>query len=142
MFSWTMARLVDVTIQLDGNVYASENWEDWPYIDDTVNYVRMNFWSITDSNNVKIMGKGTIDGRGYLWWAREWRQKNGKGGRPFVLYFTRTSNIEVTGILVKNSPYYNVVLYDCENGYLHDMEIYVDVWGQLELSQLFSSPIE
>jgi len=89
----------------------------------------MHFWSFSDSYGIKIQGKGMLDGRGYMWWVREWMQKNGKGGRPFVLYFTRTRHIEVSGILVKNSAYYNVVLYDCEDGYLHDMEVFVDVMG-------------
>jgi polygalacturonase len=89
----------------------------------------MNFWSFTDSDHITIQGQGTLDGRGYMWWIREWLQKNGKGGRPFVLYFARSRDIEVSGILIKNSAYYNFVLYDCENAYIHDMEIFVDVMG-------------
>ena len=77
-----------------------------------------------------------------MWWIREWMQKNGKGGRPFVLYFARSRNIEVSGILIKNSPYYNFVLYDCENGYIHDMEIFVGVIGKLELSKVQLSYLE
>ena len=43
----------------------------------------------------------------------------------------------MSGVLIQNSPYYHIVPHDTENGYFHDMTIFVDVWGQLELSQLF-----
>jgi len=46
--------------------------------------------------------------------------------------------IEISGILVKNSPYYHIIPYDCINGYMYDMEIYVDVLGQMSLHKLFS----
>jgi len=36
-----------------------------------------------------------------------------------------------------NSAYYHIVPYDCQNFYMHDFEIYVDIVGQLELHNLF-----
>ena len=59
---------------------------------------------------------------------RNWFHIN-DGNRPELIRFELTRNMEVSGILVKNSPYYHIVINDCENAYMHDMEIYVDVWG-------------
>jgi len=79
---------------------------------------------------------GEIDGQGFMWWVREALQFN-VHGRPYILEFKESSNIEMYGILVKNSPEYHIVLKDCWDIYFHDMEIYVDIWGQLELARLF-----
>ena len=40
--------LVDVTIKLNGNVYATQNWIDWP--------VGHHFWNFTDCDGLKIEG--------------------------------------------------------------------------------------
>jgi len=40
-------------------------------------------------NNLVINGKGEVDGLGYDWWIREWKNKN-KAKRPNLLQITRT----------------------------------------------------
>ena len=46
-------------------------------------------------------------------------------------------NIEWSGIFVTNSPSFNIVPHDVENVYMHDFEIYTDLWGILDLFKLF-----
>lgn len=41
--------------------------------------------------------------------------------------------------MIKNSPKFHMIYHDTEDCYMHDMEIFVDIWGQLEISKLFSS---
>jgi polygalacturonase len=72
-----------------------------------------------------------------MWWVREILQKNHARNRPKIMELHRTDNVDFSGILVMNSPYYHIVPYDCENWYMHDFEIYVDIVGQLELHNLF-----
>jgi len=76
-----------------------------------------------------------------MWWIRELLQKN-LHTRPYIIAYEFSRNLEVRDVLIQNSPYYHIVLYDCENIYMHDFEIYVDVWGQLELHRLFSYKYE
>ena len=44
--------------------------------------------------------------------------------------------------MLKNSPKFHMIYHDTEDCYMHDMEIFVDVWGQLEISKLFSNYIQ
>lgn len=83
---------------------------------------------------------GVIDGQGYMWWIRELFGLNG-AGRPKLIAIIESRNIEMSGLFITNSPSFHVKPYLCENVYLHDFEIFVDVWGQLELSKLFSSKL-
>jgi len=71
-----------------------------------------------------------------MWWIREILQKN-LHMRPFIMSFYASNNTEVSGVMFKNSPYYHIVPLDCINMYFHDFEIFVDIWGQLELHRLF-----
>lgn len=39
----------------------------------------------------------------------------------------------------KNGPFWNVVIDDCENGYIHDVKVEVNVIGQMQLALLVSN---
>ena len=54
-----------------------------------------------------------------------------------MIKYLRCFHIELEGILIKNSPYYHVVPFDSQYGYIHDLEIFVDTEGQIELCRLF-----
>jgi polygalacturonase len=51
-------------------------------------------------------------------------------------------NIEWSGIYVTNSPSFNIVPNDVENVYMHDFEIYTDIWGILDIFNLFGSKLD
>lgn len=53
----------------------------------------------------------------------------------------RMNGMEFSGLLVKDSPSFHIVPEDSQDLYFHDMEIYVDVMGQLELNKLFDTKI-
>lgn len=46
--------------------------------------------------------------------------------------------MEFSGLYVKDSPSFHIVPKNSQNMYFHDMEIYVDVMGQLQLNLLFN----
>ena len=135
MMPFTVEHLQDVKIVLNGDVYASENWEEWPSQIPTptscdLTHTKMDFWTFVDSTNISISGKGMMDGRGFMWWQREWlRLEDKKGQRPVLIKYLRCFHIELQGILVKNSPYYHIVPFDSQYGYIHDLEIFVDTEG-------------
>ena len=81
------------------------------------------FISIADAQNVAIVGEGTIDGQGAVWWER-WREniratgKKGGTDRPRLIYITRASNVLIDGVTLTHSPSFHVV-----TRYAHDVDI-------------------
>jgi polygalacturonase len=81
------------------------------------------FISIADAQNVAIVGEGTIDGQGVVWWER-WREnirasgKKGGTDRPRLIYITRSSNVLIDGVTLTHSPSFHIV-----TRYAHDIDI-------------------
>ena len=81
------------------------------------------FISIADAQNVAIVGEGTIDGQGAVWWER-WREnirasgKKGGTDRPRLIYITRSSNVLIDGVTLTHSPSFHIV-----TRYAHDIDI-------------------
>jgi large subunit ribosomal protein L31 len=71
-----------------------------------------------------------------MWWVREIFQKN-IYHRPKLIEISQTVNIEFSGIFVTNSPSFHIVPTDVANVYMHDFEIYADMFGILDLWKLF-----
>ena len=70
-----------------------------------------------------------------MWWIREYLGRN-PSGRPKLLTVSKGTNLEFTGVRWTNSPYFHMEIKDIDGAYLHDFEIYVDAYGQLELDKL------
>ena len=68
MMAWNISSLYDITIKLDGDVYATKYWKQWPR---TPSGDRMHFWQFYYCDGIKIEGSGMMDGQGYMWWWRE-----------------------------------------------------------------------
>ena len=131
-----MKNLENVSLKVDGTILQSMNWVQYPNGHDASgDYDALLFFEACDG--ILIEGSGTIDGQGFMWWIREILQKN-KHTRPYIIKYRLSRNLEVRDLLIKNSPYYHIVPHDCENLYMHDFEIYVDIWGQLDIHRLFS----
>lgn len=81
------------------------------------------FISIADANNVAIVGEGTIDGQGAVWWER-WREniratgKKGGTDRPRLVYIKNAHNVLIDGITLTHSPSFHIV-----TRYSHDVDI-------------------
>ena len=71
-----------------------------------------------------------------MWWVREIFQEN-IYHRPKLIEISQTVNIEFSGIFVTNSPSFHIVPTDVANVYMHDFEIYADMFGILDLWKLF-----
>jgi polygalacturonase len=103
------------------------NWVQYPIgHNDDGHYDALLYFKNCDG--ILIEGTGKIDGQGFMWWIREILQKNLQT-RPYIIKYYLSRNLEVRDVLILNSPYYHIVPYDCENIYMHDFEIYVDIWG-------------
>lgn len=73
-----------------------------------------------------------------MWWVRSIFKGQPERFRPDMIRFELSRNIEMKDVFITNSPRFHVRLFDCENIYVHDLEIYVDVWGQLSLQKFYS----
>ena len=76
-----------------------------------------------------------------MWWVRDIVMGQNECCRPHMLKFYLSRNIEMHGVYVTNGPRYHIVLKDSEEIYMHDFDIYVDVFGQLSLQKFFGSMV-
>lgn len=89
--------------------------------------------NVLDQKNVKITGKGTINGQGAFWWNKYWGSDR-KGGmrkdyderglrwvvdydcsRPRLILVWQSSEIEVSNLSLVHSPFWNVHICYCSN---------------------------
>jgi polygalacturonase len=77
------------------------------------------FISGKDLTDVSITGKGTIDGRGKVWWGPAEEARRKKSGytlpRPNMIILTRCKNVKINGVTIQNSPKFHLVPTDCED---------------------------
>lgn len=78
-----------------------------------------------------ISGKGTINGNGHRYWRSFWlrRQYNPKCTnleemRPRLLYIAESTDVQLSGVRLENSPFWTTHLYRCERVKLLDMTIF------------------
>ena len=135
-----LENLYNITLTVDGTVYASKRFHSWPTTVnlDKMKYKLWNVWEFSNVHGFKLQGSGTIDGNGYMWWMREYLGTNPYGDRPSLFRINTSTDIEITGVKFRNSPLLHVHIKDYDGGYFHDFEIEVDARGQLELNRLFT----
>jgi len=94
------------TLNVEGTILASQNFKKWPLNpDDSKRFAEM--FSFIDCSDITFESRsktGVIDGQGYMWWLREFLGLNLKTHRPKMLQLTNITNLEISGILFKNSP--------------------------------------
>jgi len=69
-----------------------------------------------------ISGKGTIDGNGLRYWKAFWLRRefnpkctNMDEMRPRLVYISNSSNVQLSGVKLVNSPFWTTHLYKCQN---------------------------
>jgi hypothetical protein len=65
-------------------------------------------------DNVAVTGRGTIDGRGAIWWEQQAKEP-GKIRRPYLFRVVDCRNVLVEGVTFRNSPMWTVTPLACEN---------------------------
>jgi polygalacturonase len=106
--------LIDAGATLAG----SENPKDYAVIRSRWEGVERETYAslITGSGlaNIAVTGRGTIDGRGELWWALH-RAKSLAYPRPRLISFAGCTNILIEGITLTRSPSWTINPVQCEN---------------------------
>lgn len=76
------------------------------------------FWK-WGGKDIKIYGEGTMDGNGQRWWNEfaglEILDPNNPYLRPILFYAENTTNLEITGIQMKNSPVWHNFVVTSKN---------------------------
>lgn len=109
-----------VTLHLDAGavLLGSENPADYPA-------VRARWEGVTQDihapliageglKNIAVVGRGTIDGRGAIWWQKH-RAQTLDAPRPRLISFTNCSNALIEGVTLTNSPAWTINPVRCEN---------------------------
>lgn len=119
-----------VTLRLDKGVtlLGSQDLKDYPEIMTRVAGIEMKWpaalLNINDQDNVAIVGEGTVDGQGKVFWDKYWamrKEYDAKGlrwivdydaQRPRLLVMANSSNVTVKGVTLQRSGFWTVhVLY-------------------------------
>ena len=105
----------NITLQIDSTaaLLASQNVNDYyPPGTDTSKPATslVNFISSLNSNNISIVGPGTIDGQGQPWWDAENVAKAGGRDtlRPRLIQLEKAVHISVSNITLKNAPMFHL----------------------------------
>ena len=102
---------------------------------------------VEDAENVEITGRGTVDGQGDYWWQfygvddeelpaslrerlDDFAEQNDKADdvssftlRPPLFQVSRSENVSVSGITLRNSPFWNTHVVYSDNVTIHDVNI-------------------
>jgi polygalacturonase len=131
-----------ITLQVDGTLRAL-NWTetDWPQIPPLASYGNSRdagfylqyqaFLYATDSHDISIVGKGVIDGRGQAWWdAFSSHDRSLAAGRPNLVQFVNCQNMEVSGVTLKDSPFWCLHPVLCTDVHIHHIKIRSHMYAQ------------
>ena len=75
-------------------------------------------------HNVAIRGEGAssvLDGQGSYWWARHRSQERYTRGHLIELMYS--AEIEISDLTMKDSPFWNTHLFDCDGVHVHGVHI-------------------
>ncbi|KAI3787246.1 hypothetical protein L1987_41588 [Smallanthus sonchifolius] len=115
----------NIVLQLDGTIMAPTDSKAWDTGPDQ-------WLEFTNLVGFTLKGKGTLDGRGSVWWTKsiyDFKQvsssEDGKKqqSKPAALIFVGGSKLTVTGITIRNSPQFHLTFDSCDGVLVHDISI-------------------
>jgi polygalacturonase len=110
----------NISLHLDSGavILGSENPNDYPIVHSRWEGKHQDTYAplITGQNlnNISIIGRGTIDGRGAVWWQAK-NDGTLAHPRPRLISFSHSTNILVEGITAINSPSWTINPVHCQN---------------------------
>ena len=110
----------NISLHLDPGavILGSENPEDYPIVHSRWEGKHQETYAPLIAgqsiNNITVTGRGTIDGRGAIWWQAK---KDGslKHPRPRLISFSDCTNILIESITAINSPSWTINPIHCQN---------------------------
>lgn len=107
-----------ITLRLDAGatLLGSPNMDDYPVRADAT-WRRVSLLHADDVTNLTIAGSGTIDGNGKVWWDAILSHPRGSGIpiiRPLLIDLTRSKQVLIEDVTIRNSPQYNITAFWCD----------------------------
>jgi polygalacturonase len=125
----------NVTFHLakDATLLGSPDHGDYPVIQEFREDGHQALVSAVNAENVAITGEGTIDGNGESWW-RAMRSAppsvipgsgiaGGEAARPRLVVFDHCKHVSLTGVTVKNSPFWQIVPYYSDDVVMRNIRV-------------------
>lgn len=116
--------LFNVTFQLDGTLFFTDDRNTWPTHGGHV-LECLQFNSLTNVTFTSS-GKGTLNGNGKKWWGAIKFLENGED-RPRLFHILRSQNILFENILLKDSPFWTFWAENCDGLVVRHSEVDVRV---------------
>jgi polygalacturonase len=77
-----------------------------------------------NATNIRITGKGIIDGRGSWWWDQYTNKtKVLQAGRPNLIQLLDCTHVEMDTVTLRDSPFWSVHPVLCQFVHIHDLKI-------------------
>lgn len=110
----------NITLYLDAGavLLGSENPGDFPIIHSRWEGMHQDTYAALiggkNLQNIAVVGRGTIDGRGAMWWKAK-KEKTLAHPRPRLISFSDCNNVLIEGITAINSPSWTINPVHCQN---------------------------
>lgn len=110
----------NITLHLDAGavILGSEDPKDYPIIHSRWEGTSQDTYAPLIAGNhlenIAVVGRGTIDGRGAIWWKAK-KEKMLAHPRPRLVSFSDCSNVLIEGITAINSPSWTINPVHCQN---------------------------
>lgn len=118
----------NITLHLDAGavLLGSENPDHYPIIHSRWEGKHQDTYAPLiagqNLNNISIVGRGTIDGRGSRWWRAK-EEGTLAHPRPRLISFSACTNVLIEGITAINSPSWTINPVLCQNVNIHGITI-------------------
>jgi polygalacturonase len=121
-------------VEKDAVLKGSDDISDFPVIMTRIEGQSLKYFpalvNADGLNGFTVTGKGTINGNGLRYWKafwlrRQWNPKctNMDEMRPRLLYVSNSKNVQISGLNLKDSPFWTTHFYKCENVKLLNLHI-------------------
>jgi|GEM_PF-449971 len=115
---------VNLWIEEGGRLKGSDDISDFPVVETRIEGQTCKYFAALINGDgldgVKIGGRGTIDGNGLRYWRAFWLRRswnpactNKDEQRPRLIYLSHCTNAEISGLHLKDSPFWTNHLYKC-----------------------------
>jgi polygalacturonase len=106
---------VHLLIDQGATLLGSPDMEDYPIRTDAP-WRKVSLIHADNVVDIAIIGAGTVDGNGKIWWDAKAQQKKGQpeAPRPLLFDLTRSQQILIEGVTIQNSPQYNIMTFLCD----------------------------
>jgi polygalacturonase len=110
----------NISLHLDSGavILGSESLKDYPVIQSRWEGIYQDTYAPLIGGdhlqNIAVLGRGTIDGRGAVWW-KAIQEKTLAHPRPRLISFSDCTNVLIEGITATNSPSWTINPVHCQN---------------------------